>query len=102
MYNDCIFGSQVLQLNIQSNQSTIDSLDEKTEILKRSSRDGSLFGQIVQVVGRYDTLSEKAKVCLYLSVGTLNRWFYKEILTTLISGFYIHFSRLKTDCRIFV
>ena len=56
--------AQVLQLNIQSQQSTIDSLNEKAQTLKRSSRDDNLGNQIRQVIGRYETLGEKAKVGL--------------------------------------
>ena len=53
---------QVLQLNISSQQSTIDSLNEKALTLKRTSRDGNLGAQITQVVSRYEKLVKNAKV----------------------------------------
>ncbi|KAK7104412.1 hypothetical protein V1264_019133 [Littorina saxatilis] len=55
---------KVLQLNIQSQQSTIDNLNEKAMTLKRSSRDDNLGNQIRQVVTRYETLGNKGKILL--------------------------------------
>ncbi|KAL8590280.1 hypothetical protein ACOMHN_006396 [Nucella lapillus] len=52
---------KVLRLNIQSQQSTIDNLDEKAQTLIRSSRDGNLGKQIIDVVNRYEVLCEKGK-----------------------------------------
>ncbi|RUS81756.1 hypothetical protein EGW08_010510, partial [Elysia chlorotica] len=52
---------KVLQLNISSQQSTIDSLNEKALTLKRTSRDGNLGAQISQVVSRYEKLVKNAK-----------------------------------------
>ncbi|XP_076463748.1 nesprin-1-like isoform X5 [Babylonia areolata] len=50
-----------LGLRIQSQQSTIDNLDGKAQTLIRSSRDGNLGRQIIEVVSRYQALCEKAK-----------------------------------------
>nr|KAG5692778.1 hypothetical protein BaRGS_009394 [Batillaria attramentaria] len=58
---------KVLQLNIQSQQSTIDSLNEKAQTLKQSSRDDNLSNQIRHVVSRYETLCDKAKGLLQAS-----------------------------------
>ncbi|XP_076442566.1 muscle-specific protein 300 kDa-like isoform X3 [Babylonia areolata] len=55
---------KVLQLNIQSQQSTIDSLHDKAQTLKQSSRDDNLGYQITQVIGRYELLGNKAKTLL--------------------------------------
>ncbi|CAL1544282.1 unnamed protein product [Lymnaea stagnalis] len=52
---------KVLQLNISSQQSTIDNLNEKALTLKKTSRDGNLGTQISQVVNRYDKLVKRAK-----------------------------------------
>lgn len=65
--NPCFISAnnlQVLQLNISSQQSTIDSLNEKAITLKRTSRDGNLGAQIAHVVDRYEKLVKRAKVRL--------------------------------------
>ena len=52
----------MLQLNVHSQQSTIDNLNDKAQTLKRSSQDDNLGNQIRNVIGRYEALSNKAKV----------------------------------------
>ncbi|CAG5128719.1 unnamed protein product, partial [Candidula unifasciata] len=52
---------KILQLNISSQQSVIDNLNEKVLILKQTSNDSNLSVQISQVVGRYDKLVQKVK-----------------------------------------
>ncbi|KAH9507320.1 hypothetical protein Btru_056905, partial [Bulinus truncatus] len=52
---------KVLQLNISSQQSTIDSLNEKALTLKKMSQNGNLGAQIAHVVARYEKLVKKAK-----------------------------------------
>lgn len=75
----------MLQLNIQSQQSTIDSLNEKAQTLKRNSRDDNLGNQIRQVISRYESLGEKAKVgvrwCIYMwLISRVTLHFYKELI----------------------
>jgi hypothetical protein len=54
---------QVLQLNINSQQSTIDNLNEKAQNLQqKSSSDADLNGQIRQIVEKYNRLCGDAKV----------------------------------------
>ena len=65
VYIWCVFVCvyvQVLQRNIQAEQSTIDNLNEKAQTLKNSSHDENLSNQITQVIGRYELLGKRAKV----------------------------------------
>ncbi len=66
-----LFAPQVLQLNISSQQSTIDNLNEKGLNLKRTSKDGNLGSQIAHVVQRYENLTRKAKV-----IKKAHQWLY--------------------------
>ena len=56
----CLF-LQVLQLNIGSQQSTIDNLNEKAQSLQQSSSDPNLSGQIRQIVDKYAKLCTSAR-----------------------------------------
>lgn len=53
---------KVLQLNINSQQSTIDNLNDKAENLKQTSKDTNLGNQIRQLVTKYEKLLNKVKV----------------------------------------
>ncbi|XP_025103982.1 nesprin-1-like isoform X4 [Pomacea canaliculata] len=55
---------KVLQLNIHSQQSTIDNLNDKAQNLKRTSHDENLGNQIRTVVSRYENLGVRAKELL--------------------------------------
>lgn len=55
---------QVLQLNIGSQQSTIDNLNEKAQNLQQASTDPNLSLQIRQIVEKYSILCGSAKVCI--------------------------------------
>lgn len=59
--NDLVY-FQVLQLNINSQQSTIDNLNDKAENLKQTSKDTNLGNQIRQLVTKYEKLLNKVKV----------------------------------------
>ena len=52
---------QVLQLNIGSQQSTIDNLNEKAQNLQQSSSDPNLSGQIRQIVDKYAMMCTSAR-----------------------------------------
>ncbi|KAL5008450.1 hypothetical protein ScPMuIL_014031 [Solemya velum] len=52
---------KVLQLNIGTQQSTIDNLNEKANTLEETSQDQNLRGQIQQVVSQYQTLVSGSK-----------------------------------------
>lgn len=68
---------QVLQLNINSQQSTIDNLNEKAQNLQqKSSSDADLNGQIRQIVEKYNRLCGDARVMIYYPTKS----FTQEIL----------------------
>ncbi|XP_041353316.1 nesprin-1-like isoform X4 [Gigantopelta aegis] len=55
---------KVLQLNINSQQSTIDSMNDKAQSLKQTSKDTSLSNQITEIISRYEKLGAKTKELL--------------------------------------
>lgn len=52
-------------MNIASQQSTIDNLNDKAENLKATSKDVNLGNQIKQLVLRYEKLLDNVKVYLF-------------------------------------
>ena len=63
-------------MNIASQQSTIDNLNDKAENLKATSKDVNLGNQIKQLVLRYEKLLDNVKVYL-ININIFSIFFIK-------------------------